>query len=584
MAQHITFFDGAFGTYYFEKTRDYKPCELANIHSADVVVDIHRQYIAAGAQAIKTNTYSVNSLIFGDESQRRQIIRNAMINAKNATLDTDVAVFCDIGYINSDKEEASFEYMYIANDFLKNGGENFLFETLPEFTPVTKALKFIKEKIPQATIAVSFAVSQDGYSKKGIYYKNLLKQANDCPYVDIVGLNCQCSPSHMRNLIRNLDKLEKPLLAMPNSSYPSAFNGHMTFDDNSDYFGDKMAEIFSCGADIVGGCCGTTPKHIEMTVKNVHKLGGKKEEKKTATQQIQPKNTHLTIPHICRNKKIIVVELDPPMDTDTTFAISAAFKLKEAGVDVVTVTDSPLARARADSIMVAAKIKREVGIEVLPHLSCRDKNQISLKGSLIGASFENINNVLAVTGDPVMQDIFAGKAGVFAFSSYGLISFINDLNDQIFKTAPFSVGAALNVNMANFEKELARAVKKVEKGAKYFLTQPIYNEKAVENFILAAKTLPVPVLAGFMPPAGYKNAVFLHNEVSGITMDEVFIESLKDKTREEVVEISTEFCFELARKVAPYRGGYYLMTPMKRVDLTVRLSEKIRGYLDGNKI
>ena len=584
MAQQITFFDGAFGTYYFEKTRDYKPCELANIHSADIVVDIHRQYIAAGAQAVKTNTFSVNSVIFGDENQRKQIIRNAMINAKNATMDTDVAVFCDIGYINSDKEDVSYEYMYIANDFLKNGGENFLFETLPEFAPITKALQFIKEKLPQSTVAVSFAVSQDGYSKKGIYYKNLLQQAVDCPYVDIVGLNCQCSPSHMRNLIRNLDKMEKPLLAMPNSSYPSAFNGHMTFDDNSEYFGDKMAEIFSCGADIVGGCCGTTPKHIELAVKTVEKLGGKKEEKQTENTRITARNTHLTIPYMCENKKIIAVELDPPMDTDTTFAISAAFKLKEAGVDIITVTDSPLARARADSIMVAAKIKREVGIEVLPHLSCRDKNQISLKGSMIGASFENINNVLAVTGDPVMQDIFSGKAGVFAFNSFGLISFINDLNSQIFRATPFAVGAALNVNVTNFDKELTRAVKKVEKGAKYFLTQPIYNDKAVENFILAAKTLDVPVLAGFMPPASYKNAVFLHHEVSGITMDERFIESLKDKSREEVVEISTEYCFELAKKVADWRGGYYLMTPMKRVDLTVRLSEKIRGYLDENKL
>ena len=581
MKKQISFFDGAFGTYYFEKTRDYKPCELANIHSPEVVTDIHRQYVAAGAQAIKTNTFSVNSTIFGEESQRKRIIKAAMVNAKNATLDTDVSIFCDIGYINSDREETSYEYMYIANDFLKNGGENFLFETLPEFTPVKKALRFIKEKLPQSTILVSFAVSQDGYSKKGIYYKTLLQQALEDENVDIVGLNCQCSPSHMRNLIKNLDKLPKPLLAMPNSSYPSAFNGHMIYDDNSEYFADKMGEIFTYGADIIGGCCGTTPRHIELAIKNVQKLNGKKEEKQLVSESIRPKNTQYTIPYMCRNKKIIAVEIDPPMDTDTSFAISAGFKLKEAGVDIITVTDSPLARARADSIMVAAKIKREVGIEVMPHLSCRDKNRISLKGSLIGASFENLNNILAVTGDPIMQDIFSGKSGVFAFNSYGLISFINDLNVQTFPQTPFAVGAALNVNVNNFDKELERAKKKVEHGAKFFLTQPIYNDDAVQNFILAANTLSVPVLAGFMPPAGYKNAVFLHHEVSGITIDEDFIESLKDKTREEVVEISTDYCFNLAKKVAGCRGGFYLMTPMKRVDLTVRLSEKIRGYLDG---
>ena len=582
MKRQISFFDGAFGTYYFEKTRDYKPCELANIHSPWTVIDIHKAYINAGAQAIKTNTFSVNSTIFTDLTQRKDIIRAAMANAAEAVDGTDAQIFCDIGYINSNKEDVDLEYVYIANDFIKNGGENFLFETLPEFAPVERAMAHIKEKNPDAVIVASFAVSQDGYSKKGIYYKKLLQQAADCPYVDIVGLNCQCSPSHMRNLIKNLDKLPKPLLAMPNSSYPSAFNGHMIYDDNSEYFADKMGEIFAAGADIIGGCCGTTPHHIELAIKNVQKLNGKKEEKQLVSPSVEPKNTQNTIPYICGNKKIIAVEIDPPMDTDTSFSISAGFKLKEAGVDIITVTDSPLARARADSIMVAAKIKREVGIETLPHLSCRDKNRISLKGSLIGASFENINNILAVTGDPIMQDIFSGKTGVFSFNSFGLISFINQLNSEVFRSSPFAVGAALNVNVPNFDKELARAKKKLENGAAYFLTQPMYNDTAVENFRRAAAELPVPVLAGLMPPAGYKNAVFLNNEVSGITIDDGFVEKLKDKTREEIVEISTDFCLETAKKVSDVAGGFYLMTPLKRVDLTVRLTEKIRGYLDEN--
>ncbi|MBQ7006656.1 MAG: methylenetetrahydrofolate reductase, partial [Oscillospiraceae bacterium] len=152
----------------------------------------------------------------------------------------------------------------------------------------------------------------------------------------------------------------------------------------------------------------------------------------------------------------------------------------------------------------------------------------------------------------------------------------------IFRSTPFAVGGALNVNVPNFEKELARAKKKLENGAQFFLTQPMYNDAAVENFRLAADVLGVPVLAGLMPPASYKNAVFLNNEVSGITMDDEFVEGLKDKTREEIVEISTDFCLDIAKKVADVRGGFYLMTPLKRVDLTVRLTEKIRGYIDEN--
>ena len=579
MKDKIMFFDGAFGTYYFRQTKDYKPCELANIYSPDVVVDIHRQYINAGAQAIKTNTFSANSRIFGQEGLRNRIIKSAMENAGQAVADSGVQIFCDIGYINSDSEKTPLEYMYIANEFLKNGGKNFLFETLAEFRPIEKALQFLKEKCPDCTTVASFAVSQDGYSKKGIYYKTLLSRAENCPYVDIIGLNCQCSPSHMRSLIRNLDKHTKPLLAMPNSSYPSAFNGHMTFDDNSEYFADKMGEIYSAGADIIGGCCGTTPRHIALAVKTVMELNGKKEEKALTSKPALPKNTHQTIPFICKSKKIIAVEIDPPMDNDMSFCIKAGFKLKEAGVDVITVADSPLARARADSIMTAAKIKREVGIETMPHISCRDKNRIALKGALIGAAFENINNVLAVTGDPITQDIFAGKAGVFAFNSYGLISYINELNRQTFTATPFSVGAALNVNVSNFDKELERALKKEQLGAQYFLTQPIFSDSGAQNLIKAAGKLTKPVLAGLMPPASYKNAVFLHNEVSGISIDQSFIDSLKDKTREEIVELSTDFCLEKAVKVKDYCAGFYLMTPMKRADLTVRLTEKIKEVL-----
>lgn len=579
MKDKIMFFDGAFGTYYFRQTKDYKPCELANIYSPDVVVDIHRQYINAGAQAIKTNTFSANSRIFGQEGLRNRIIKSAMENARQAVADSGVQIFCDIGYINSDSEQTPLEYIYIANEFLKSGGENFLFETLAEFRPIEKALQFLKEKCPDCTTVASFAVSQDGYSKKGIYYKTLLSRAENCPYVDIIGLNCQCSPSHMRSLIRNLDKHTKPLLAMPNSSYPSAFNGHMTFDDNSEYFADKMGEIYAAGADIIGGCCGTTPRHIALAVKTVMELNGKKEEKTISAKPALPKNTQQTIPFICKNKKIIAVEIDPPMDNDMSFCIKAGFKLKEAGVDVITVADSPLARARADSIMTAAKIKRDVGIETMPHISCRDKNRIALKGALIGAAFENINNVLAVTGDPITQDIFAGKAGVFAFNSYGLISYINELNRQTFTTTPFSVGAALNVNVSNFDKELERALKKEQLGAQYFLTQPIFSDSGAQNLIKADGKLTKPILAGLMPPASYKNAVFLHNEVSGISIDQNFIDSLKDKSREEIVELSTDFCLEKAIKVKDYCAGFYLMTPMKRADLTVRLTEKIKEVL-----
>lgn len=579
MKDKILFFDGAFGTYYFEKTRDFKPCELANIHSPDIVSGILAEYVAAGAQAVKTNSFSANSITFPDHITRNLIIEKAFENAKKAAADK-AKVFCDIGYINSDEPFVCHEYTRLAGQFIKAGGENFLFETLPVFSPIEQALAFIKAKNPHSITAVSFAVSSDGYSKSGQYYKNLLKQAENCPYVDIIGLNCQCSPTHMRNLVRNCEKFTKPFLAMPNSSYPSAFDGRMTFDDNSEYFAQKMAQIYMRGADIIGGCCGTTPKHIELAVKRIKAIGQKSPADTRSLPMPVAKNQKFTVSGICQSRKVIAVEVDPPADGDPSFAVSAGFKLKEAGADIITVADSPLARARADSIMTAAKIKRETGIETMPHIACRDKNQIAIKGGLMGASFENINNVLAVTGDPLPRDIYSKKAGVFNFNSFSLMEYIRELNRQIFPRRPICTGGALNVNAANFEKELERAKKKQDCGCRFFMTQPIFTQRALENTVSACQKLEKPVLAGFMPPAGYKNAVFLNNEVSGIEIPQRIIDSLEGADRAKALQISVDYCFSMACRIAEYCGGFYLMTPMKRVDLTVALTEKIRDYLN----
>lgn len=569
----LKFFDGAFGTYYYSKTGVTSACELANLNDPETVLLIHNEYIAAGVNAIKTNTYGANRQAFGEKLE--EIITSAWNTAQKAADSKDVLVFADIGCIPADNESACLAYMENARIFLSLGAKYFLFETLSEFDVIVPALKLIKEKRPDSVIAVSFAVSQDGYTKKGHYYRTLLQSADKDENTDIVGLNCLCGPSHMLKLIKNMPAVSKRFLAMPNSGYPSTVNGRTFFQDNAEYFSDKLSEIYLNGADFVGGCCGSTPKHIRLAIDKIKTLPEHIEKKKLSDAFV-PTVKRTIHDAIISGEKIIAAELDPPADSDCSFIIDAAAQFKKAGCQIITVADSPLSRTRADSIMTASKIKREVSIDVLPHISCRDKNIIALKGGLLAAAFENIDRVLVITGDPVSKTEHINADAVFNFNSFELINYISSLNEDVFLNSPFIIGGALNVNAKNFDNELRRAEKKIANGASFLMTQPIFSKTAIANFLRAKEELNCRILAGIMPVAGYKNAMFLVNEVSGIEIPQDVIDSLKDKTPDEVAEISCNYSLGIAKEVYDKTDGFYLMTPLKKTNITLKLIEKIK--------
>lgn len=573
------FFDGAFGTYFSQTGNSEMPCELANLYEKDRVYDIHKEYIAVGVDAIKTNTFGANSLLTSDQYRIKEIIQNGYDLAQKAVQGTQVKVFADIGYIHTDEENVVEEYKWITQNFIDCGATYFIFETLAEYEVIIPSIRLIEESVKEPIVVVSFAVSQDGYTKRGHYYKELIAKARENKGIQVVGLNCICGPTHMLELTKNLKlKDEKPFLAMPNSGYPMSMHGRTIFQDNAQYFSGKLKGMAELGVLYLGGCCGTTPEHIGLMINEI--LNGIEVKKQEENSKSLPDKASIR-PNIFKNKlqqgeKVIAVELDPPLDTDCTHIISAAQQLKEAGVDVITIADSPLARTRADSMMLAAKIKREVGVEVLPHLTCRDKNHIGMKGSLIAGNIENINNVLVITGDPIAQTDRGEYKGVFNFNSYHLISFIQSLNTEVFETSPYHIGAAININATNFSSELKRAEKKEEKGAQYFLTQPLFSGESVERLREAKSKLEGKILAGILPIVSYRNALFLNNEVAGIEVPVALMEKIKDKSPEEVREISVEFSKELIHQSLQVADGIYFMTPLKKVELICTLVKETR--------
>lgn len=585
-------FDGAFGTYYNTKKPQIDKCEMSNINDQETTFRIHKEYVDVGVDAIKTNTFGANSRNYPDRSVRNAIIKNGFDLAMMAVKETTVKVFADIGNIEEDNKENQSdmlqkEYLSITRQFLTHGAVDFIFETLSEYEPVEPALELIKSANPDAFIILSFAVSQDGYTRKGMFYKTLLKQAMENPNIDACGLNCICGPNHMHKLLTEIKMPEKPLCAMPNSGYPTTINGRTVYQDNAGYFAEKLNELKKAGISYLGGCCGTTPKHMRQAVELIKnesaralpEIGmpsiGILHESETGLRNNQLAHINLFKEKLTRAERVIAVELDPPVDTNIAFLLEAARKAKDAGADIITISDSPLARTRADSILLAAKVKREIGIDALAHLSCRDRNHIGLKSALIGASIENIDNILVITGDPIAQTDRSEMKGVFSYNSFKLISFIKSLNDEILPHAPIHIAAALNVNSTRFDVEMKRAQNKILNGAELFLTQPLFSDESIENAISAKTALNTKILFGIMPVISHKNALFLNNEVSGIDIPDDYVEKLYGKNPSEIEELSIQFCMDIINKTKNIADGYYLMTPLKKIDLICKLIRKM---------
>ena len=448
----------------------------------------------------KTNTFGANTAVYPDFDTVKAIIKAGFRRASKAA-GTDCAVFADIGPIKSDSGDKQAEYVEIVKTFLEEGAVNFLFETLSEVDGISSAVEYIKSKVKNPQIIVSFAVLQDGYTTDGEFFIRLFDKAKEIG-ADYTGLNCLCGPAHMLELISRCDTSKYKISAMPNAGYPSVVGGRLVYVDNPSYFAEKLRDIRSRGACILGGCCGTTPEHIAAAAALLDKPFTISKPVITPPTPVVEKREPET------GRKLIAVEIDPPTDTDASFLLDASRKAKAFGADFITLADSPLARTRADSFALAAKVQREVGIKTIPHLCCRDKNQIAIKAQLLAGSIEGISNVLVVTGDPITKEDRPGLNDVFGFNSYKLINFINNLNSDVFRASPYTVYGALNINSANFNVELKRAEEKIKNGAAGLFSQPVYSNTHIENLRTARKSLPCKIFAGILPFASYKNALF----------------------------------------------------------------------------
>ena len=606
LKNHRLLTDGAMGTYFDRiEQEEYLCSEEANITNPGLIKNIHQEYIEQGAQLLRSNTFTANRPFFkklqaknaaflecelkdllqagyriADEAAKEAVARGKIVFAA-----ASIGPISENEHsIETDQEEFVKQYYEICDALLEAGCENFVMETFPDEYYVLKMAEYIKKKNAHAWILGQFTFMPAGYSSTGFHYSTVLTRTMESGLLDAVGMNCGIGVSHMlefyEEYLRNHELPEgMKLSALPNCGYSRIIRGKAVYTDSVAYFSQTLKEIAESGVSILGGCCGTSPEYIASISQWIQEDPLRipvrislDNEKKTTNSYEKHKNHFYE--KMLRGEKVFAVELDPPFDANCVKLMESARTLKGSRTDIITLSDSPLARSRADSLLMAAKVKQETGIQVMPHLSCRDRNRIAIRGGLLGAYLNEIRNVLLLTGDPVAREERDYTKSVFDFNSIKCMRYLKHMNEEMFSGDPFIYGGALNQDGANTEAIALRMKKKMEEGCSYFLTQPVYSDQSIDKLKALKEKTDARILIGIMPIVSYRNAVFMKNEIPGIYVPEdVFALYRPDGDKKEWEEIAVDYSLRMMEKCEDIGAGYYMMTPLNRVHLIKKIME-----------
>lgn len=592
--------DGAMGTYYEKKYADNDPFpERANLRDPQRIVEIHLDYLRAGARLLRTNTFAICPEFFPDEEERLACVREGYRLAEQALAryrkesgcTDEIFIAADIGSVAAtaaweEAEEGQMleHYRRMCDAFLECGARVFVFESQQDDKYVCQLAEDLKAKAPDVFVLVQFTFDKSGYTRAGLSLGRINERMAQpqADAIDAYGYNCGVEAGHLLQMLREQPVYtDKFISALPNAGYPVSVRGKTIYTENEQYFVEKTAQIAACGVDIIGGCCGTTPDYIADMARAVAQIP--RAEKKRAPLPKEKNNglgaQELSVEasrgrrladKLAAGEKPIIVELDPPFTSDVSKVQAAAAQLAQAGIDVLTLSDSPMARARMDAGALAARLIRETGLTVMPHIACRDRNIIGLRGMLLADHMNDIRHLLIVTGDPVARDARGTISGVYDMNSIRLMEYVTHMNEELYADDPLHFGGALNYHGANPDAIIRRMEKKIEAGCEYFLTQPVYSDEDVERiaYIRAAIGGRARIFGGIMPLVSYKNAMFLHHEMAGIHIpEEILNRYTPDMSREAAQEVAVAISLKLAAQLEPYVDGYYFMTPFNRAGL-----------------
>ena len=572
----IIIFDGAMGTMLYSKGIYINRCfDEMNLSAPTAISDIHAEYIKAGAQVIETNTFGANRCKLAPHGFAEQLeainyqgVKLAVQAAKAAP--HPVYVAGSMGPLGikiepwgkTSVEEACDYFKEQAEALIAGGVDLFVLETFSDINEMHQAIRAVKS-LCDLPILAQIKIGSDGNATYGttpeVFTQNL-----DLWGADIIGLNCGVGPKIMLDTIELMSEFtKKKLMVRPTAGLPTSVDGRTMYLSSPEYFAEYAKRFIQNGVKIIGGCCGTTPAHIKAIASAVRMFttGERKtsvmvrESTRKTLQCVEPvakENKSQLARSICENKFVVTVEISPPKGCDATRSLEAARYAKENKIDAINIPDGPRATARMSPQALAGIFERGVGIETILHYCCRDRNLLGMQSDLLGAYASGLKNVLLITGDPPKLGDYPDATAVFDVDSIGLTNMVHRLNsgsdlggNPIGRPTGFFIGVGANPGAIDLDLEIKRFEYKVEAGAEFAITQPVFDIALLENFLKRISHVRIPVLAGIWPLASLKNAEFMNNEVPGMAIPDHLIKRMRacdsaEKQREEGIKIARE--------------------------------------------
>ena len=604
-------FDGAVGTRLYDKgvyiNRSY---DELNLTAPDLVREVHAEYVKAGADVIETNSFGATRhklQQYGLESRLREINIAAARLAREAAGEK-AFVAGAIGPLGlriepfgpTSFEEARALFREQAEALLEGGVDLFILETFSELPVIEQAIRAVKE-ICDLPIVAQMTIQDHGKTTFGTAPETFTAELEKLG-VDVIGLNCGMGPTHVLSALEKMRAVtELPLSAQPNAGLPRDVQGRQFYMGSPEYMATFAKRFVQAGAKFVGGCCGTTPTHIKLIADAIRSISPRQLHQAAAVKhasatELKPEDVSVVAPEersrwsakIARGEFVTSVEVLPPKGCDAATTLDSIRLLKEAGVDAVNIPDGPRAQTRMSAQATAVLVEREIGIEAVLHYCCRDRNLLGMMSDLLGAAALDLHNLLLITGDPPKMGPYPDATAVFDIDAIGLTNMVNKLNhgldignNPIGKPTAFSIGVGVNPGAVNLDEEIRRFEWKVEAGAEYAITQPVFDTEQLRSFIDRIAHVKIPIVAGIWPLVSFRNAEFLHNEVPGVNVTPEILERMrvasekgKDEAREEGIKIARESLLEVRDVIA----GVQVSAPFGNVKYALQVFDALDEF------
>jgi homocysteine S-methyltransferase len=598
--------DGAMGTMLYAKGIFINRCfDELNLSAPQIVKEIHQEYVRAGAEVIESNTFGGNRIrlnAFGFGEKFVVINQTGVRLAREAAGDR-AFVAGAIGPLGAPIEplgpisfaEARSIFKEQAEALIEAGIDLLVLETFYDLSELREAIFAAREAAgPEMVIVAQVTVEDDGTLRDGTSTETFTRSLDECP-VDVIGVNCSAGPKTVLDTVEKMVPLTtKPLSAMPNAGLPAKVEGRNIYLCSPEYMAQYARRFLQAGVRLIGGCCGTTPEHIKTIcseVRSLQPVQNRTVTVETIDETKPPVKRLAKIPieqksalgkRLATGKFVAFVEILPPRGVDASKEIAGAKLCKEHGIDCINVPDGPRASARLSAQVTCQLIQQHAGIEAVLHFCCRDRNILSMQSELLGAHTTGVRNLICITGDPPRMGSYPDATAVFDVDSIGLTNIVNQLNQGLdiggnptgSQTA-LLIGVGANPGAPNMDEELRRFAWKVEAGAEYVVTQPVFDLDLLEAFLNKTEQYKIPFVAGIWPLTSYRNAEFMVNELRVPVPDE-YMDRMRradsaEKARAEGILIAREMSARVRRIVQ----GVQLSAPFGRYEMAIQVAEAL---------